>query len=68
MTEAAQAMIAFGFEELYLHRIIGTCHPDNHGSIRVLEKVGMHYEGCLHENRWCKGKWRSTNRVFEQSS
>ena len=60
-TEAAQAMIAFGFERLHLHRIVGTCHPSNVGSIRVLEKLGMSYEGCLRENKWCKGYWRSTN-------
>jgi RimJ/RimL family protein N-acetyltransferase len=60
-TEAAQALLAFGFRNLQLHRIIGTCHPANQGSIRVLEKVGMAYEGCLHEQKWCKGQWRSSN-------
>ena len=60
-TEAAQAMLAFGFHHLHLHRIVGTCHPDNRGSIRVLEKVGMSYEGCLREQKWCKGHWRNTN-------
>jgi RimJ/RimL family protein N-acetyltransferase len=60
-TEAALAMLAFGFRSLNLHRIVGTCHPANQGSIRVLEKVGMSYEGCLREQKWCKGHWRSTN-------
>lgn len=60
-TEAAQAMLAFGFRSLHLHRIIGTCHPANYGSIRVLEKAGMSYEGCLREHKWCRGRWRSTN-------
>jgi ribosomal-protein-alanine N-acetyltransferase len=61
MPEAATTMLAFGFQQLHLHRIFGTCHPANHASIRVLEKIGMSYEGCLRENRWCKGVWRSTN-------
>lgn len=60
-SEAAQAMLAFGFESLNLHRIAGTCHPANQASIRVLEKVGMLYEGCLREHKWCKGHWRSSN-------
>ena len=60
-TEAVRAVIAFGFWQLQLHRIVGACHPANRGSIRVLEKVGMRYEGCLREQKWCKGTWRSTN-------
>lgn len=61
MAEAAKALVTFGFRDLHLHRIVGTCHPDNLASIRILEKVGMQYEGCLRQNRWCKGSWRSTN-------
>ena len=61
MSEAAGTLLAFGFQGMHLHQIIGTCYPANHASIRVLEKVGMHFEGCLRENRWCKGNWRSTN-------
>jgi RimJ/RimL family protein N-acetyltransferase len=60
-TEAAQAMLAFGFHDLHLHRTVGTCHPDNRASIQVLEIVGMSYEGCLREQKWCKGHWRSTS-------
>ena len=58
MTEAAQAVLAVGFADMLLHRIFATCHPDNVGSIRVLEKLGMRYEGCLRAQKWCRGKWR----------
>jgi RimJ/RimL family protein N-acetyltransferase len=58
MTEAAQAMINVGFADLQLHRIFATCHPENLGSIRVLEKLGMRYEGCLRRQKWCRGDWR----------
>ena len=58
MTEAAHAMIKTGFVELQLHRIFATCHPENRGSIRVLEKLGMRYEGCLRRQKWCRGTWR----------
>lgn len=68
MFEAAKSMVAFGFQTLRLHRIYGTCHPDNYSSIRVLEKIGMQYEGCFRENRLCKGNWRNTNiyAILEQ--
>jgi RimJ/RimL family protein N-acetyltransferase len=43
---------------LLSHRIFATCHPDNVGSIRVLERLGMHYEGCLRKQKWCRNGWR----------
>jgi RimJ/RimL family protein N-acetyltransferase len=44
-TEASLATIDFGFDVLELDRIIGLVLPDNAGSVRVLEKVGMCLEG-----------------------
>jgi ribosomal-protein-alanine N-acetyltransferase len=41
-TEAANALLRFGFRELALHRIYATCRPDNIGSAKVLKKVGMY--------------------------
>ena len=46
-TEAARRVVAFGFAELDLHRIEGPFFPRNAASARVLEKVGMRYEGTL---------------------
>jgi len=43
-TEAATAVLAYGFETLRLHRIIATCQPENIGSWRVMEKLGMQRE------------------------
>ena len=59
-TEAVRAMLQFGFEELHLHRIYGTCRPENIGSWRVMEKVGMRREGHLREDRWMKGRWQDS--------
>ncbi len=59
-SEAAAAMIEFGFKELGLHRIYATCRPDNVGSAKVLEKVGMRREGHLREHMWHKGNWHDS--------
>ena len=56
-SEAARAMIAFGFEELRLHRIWARCVAENVASYRVLEKAGMRREGRLLEEEWMKGRW-----------
>lgn len=58
MTEAAREMIAFGFQQLNLHRIYATCYPVNTGSYRVMEKIGMQREGYLREYKLIKGTWR----------
>jgi RimJ/RimL family protein N-acetyltransferase len=57
-TEAATAILRFGFEELGLHRITATCDPDNVASARVLEKIGMQYEGRLRQHLLIRGQWR----------
>ncbi len=59
--EAAQGLVDFGFATLGLHRIYALCHPDNAGSRRVMEKVGMRYEGHLREDwRYRDGTWRDS--------
>ncbi len=51
-TEAAAALLHYGFEELALHRIIATCQPENVASYRVMEKIGMrregHFQQCIY--------------------
>jgi len=49
-TEAALAVVRFGFEELNLHRIYAMCFKQNANSERVLRKVGMDYEGVLRQH------------------
>ena len=56
-TEAAMASLAFGFNSLDLDEIVGRASIDNLASIRVLEKIGMHYwktESCegIHNARY----------------
>jgi ribosomal-protein-alanine N-acetyltransferase len=44
-TEAAGAMVQYGFETLQLHRIFASHFADNLASARVLRKIGMRHEG-----------------------
>jgi ribosomal-protein-alanine N-acetyltransferase len=46
-TESSLAVVRHGFETLELARIIGLVLPENPGSIRVLEKVGMRYDAMV---------------------
>jgi RimJ/RimL family protein N-acetyltransferase len=58
-TEASRPLLAFAFETLGLHRVVGRLEPRNAGSERVLEKLGMRREAHLVENEWVKGEWQS---------
>ncbi len=40
-TEAGQASLKFGFEQLNLPEVVGIVHPENLASQRVLQKLGM---------------------------
>ncbi len=59
-TEATRLIVAFGFRELGLHRIEATCAPENLGSVRVLEKIGMRREGQLKQHLLAHGAWRDS--------
>jgi RimJ/RimL family protein N-acetyltransferase len=58
-TEAAGAVLQYGFATLHLHRIIATCQPQNVASWRVMEKLGMrreaHFRKCF--RRPDNGRW-----------
>jgi RimJ/RimL family protein N-acetyltransferase len=54
VTEAAREMLRYGFEDLGLQRIFAGCFARNPASARVMEKIGMRYEGTLrrHVVKW----------------
>ncbi|MBQ8322007.1 MAG: GNAT family N-acetyltransferase [Clostridia bacterium] len=54
-SEAAEAVIRFGFEVLGLHRIEARCMEENEQSASVLIKCKMKYEGTLREAVFTKG-------------
>jgi RimJ/RimL family protein N-acetyltransferase len=45
--ESAAAVLSYGRDVLGLGRIVAITSPDNDGSIRVLEKLGMQFEGMI---------------------
>ncbi|MYC29416.1 MAG: GNAT family N-acetyltransferase [Chloroflexi bacterium] len=59
-TEAAAALVAFGYRQLGLERISSWCIADNSASSRVLERLGFRQEGRLRRNEFFKGRWWDT--------
>ena len=57
--EAARAALRFGFRELGLHRIEAHYMTGNDRSRRVMEKIGMRFEGVFRESMFVKGKYVS---------
>lgn len=55
-TEAAGAVVKYGFGTLGLHRIFASHFANNPASARVLRKIGMRHEGCqrAHILKWGK--------------
>lgn len=48
-TEVAQALLNYAINTLKLPRIIATTQLENQQSIKVLERIGMQFEGVIHE-------------------
>lgn len=49
-TEAGKAALDFGFNTLRLDRVHALVLPENEASVRVLEKLGMHFENEFMED------------------
>lgn len=57
--EALIKVIGFGFENLQLNRIEARHMEGNVASRRVMEKVGMIYEGTLRRSLYIRGEYRN---------
>jgi RimJ/RimL family protein N-acetyltransferase len=55
-TEAARMGVAFGFAYFGLHRIKSSYFASNPASGRVMEKIGMHYEGRRRDQLFKEGR------------
>lgn len=58
MSEAARRVLAFGFEELKLHRIEARFIDGNDASRRLMERLGMRFEGIRRGAMLIKGEYR----------
>jgi RimJ/RimL family protein N-acetyltransferase len=56
-TEAARAVLQFGFNQLDLHRVWAPHFKRNPASGRVMQKLGMQYEGCQREHYLYQGQF-----------
>lgn len=59
-TEAARALMTYGFTMLNLHRIEARTNSGNTGSWRVMERLGMVQEARLRDAVISDGKWLDT--------
>jgi RimJ/RimL family protein N-acetyltransferase len=59
-TEAAGAVVGFGFDVLNRHRVFATCDTENAASVGVLEKLGMRREAHFREDTRIRGRWRDS--------
>ena len=52
--EAAEGSLEYGFTKLKLPKIVACANPDNTGSRRVMEKIGMTFDhiGCITDAIW----------------
>ncbi|MFO1338325.1 MAG: GNAT family N-acetyltransferase [Burkholderiaceae bacterium] len=48
-SEAARTMAGFAFDTLHAPLLVAVCHPDNHASAQVMQRLGMRYRGV---ERW----------------
>lgn len=61
-TEAAKALIDFGFQKLSLSVIYATCDTRNAASYKVMEKLGMKKVGFIKGTKEIKGHIRDSYR------
>lgn len=58
-TEAVREVLRFGFERMKLNRIQARCEVENAPSERVMQKVGMTFEGVLRDEMFVRGRYRN---------
>lgn len=63
MTEAVDAIIRFGFNEMELNRMEATLMLHNISSMKFLKKLGFQEEGILRECRFFKGQFHDVTIV-----
>ncbi len=57
MTSALDLLLAYAYETLQLNRIEAFVEPTNTPSLKLLLRLGFHYEGRLRDNYYEKGRF-----------
>jgi ribosomal-protein-serine acetyltransferase len=57
MTEAAQCVLGFAFQEMHAHRIRCAAAEDNIASQNVIARLGFKHEGIAREAEFVAGRW-----------
>ena len=56
-TEASRELLRIAFEDLGVHRVAADADPRNTGSLRIMERLGMHREADYVDVFFLKGEW-----------
>lgn len=59
-TEAARALLRWGFAAGELHRVVARCDARNTASARALQRLGFRPEGHLRQDALVRGEWTDT--------
>lgn len=57
MSEAVQAVLAYGFENMQLNRVQAHALPGNAASLGLLTRLGFQREGLLRQYRFYRGRY-----------
>ena len=56
-TDATRTVLRFGFGPMGLHRVEADVDPENHASLRLLERLGFEREGVCRQRWFTFGRW-----------
>jgi ribosomal-protein-alanine N-acetyltransferase len=58
MSEGLDLVLRYAFEQLRLHRLEAQIQPDNHASLKLVERLGFRKEGYSPDLLFIDGAWR----------
>ena len=56
-TESVSLLVNYAFKKLNLHRVYGGANKENHGSIKIFQKLGFSNEGTSKEGHFRNGRY-----------
>jgi ribosomal-protein-alanine N-acetyltransferase len=62
LSEGLGLVLRHAFERLRLHRLEAQIQPDNHASLKLIQRIGFRYEGRSPELLFIDGAWRDHER------